>query len=76
MPRGRSKKKINVMLGELVKPLVTKSCDAGTAIEEFLSDNDVRWSSAVRVNGETVTKSYKLKNDDVITTIGSVSGGR
>ena len=72
----RKVKRIKVLLGELVKPLVTKECDAGTPLSKFLEDNNVAWTSAVRVNGETEAKSYKLKMDDVITTIGSVSGGR
>lgn len=63
------------MLGELVKPLVIKTCDAGITLEKFLEDNDINYSSSMRVNGETAKKGYKLKNDDVITTIGSVSGG-
>jgi len=73
---GRKRKQITVLVGELVKPLVTKRCDAGTTLIVFLEDNGIAWSSAVRVNGETEPKSYKLKQDDVITTIGSVSGGR
>lgn len=72
----RKKRKIKVMLGELVKPLVTKECDAGTTLIKFLEDNNINWGSAVRVNGETKSKNYKLNQDDVITTIGSVSGGR
>ena len=64
------------MLGELVKPLVIKKCNAGTTLGAFLKDNKISFSAAVRVNGEQEKESYKLRNDDVITTIGSVSGGR
>lgn len=71
----RAKKQITVLIGELVKPLVIKKCDAGTTLIKFLGDNNIAWGSAVRVNSETEKQSYKLKNNDVITTIGSVSGG-
>jgi len=70
-----AKRQITVMVGELVKPLVVKKCDMGTTLVKFLEDNGMAWSAAVRVNGETENQSYKLKNKDVITTIGSVSGG-
>ena len=69
-------RKIKVLLGELVKPLVTKECIAGTTVAKFLEDNSIAWSAAIRVNGESVAKSYKLKAGNVITTIGSVSGGK
>ena len=72
---ARTKKQITVLLGSLVKPLVTKKCNVGTTLSKFLKDNDIQWGSAVRVNGETENKTYKLRNKDVITTIGTVSGG-
>lgn len=74
--KKRTPKMIKVLLGELVKPLVTKECAAGTTLEVFLKDNNVVWGANVRVNAETVKPSYKLQTGDVITTIGSVSGGR
>lgn len=70
-----SKAQITVMIGELVKPLIAKKCDAGTTLVDFLKDNGIKFSSNVRVGGETALRSYTLKNGDVITTIGSVSGG-
>jgi hypothetical protein len=77
-PKKAAKKKviIKVLLGELVKPLVIKECEKGTTLIKFLEDNGIAWSSAIRVGGETQEKSYKLRSRDVITTIGSVSGGR
>jgi len=78
MPARKVKKvkRIKVLVGELVKPLVTRECDAGTPLIKFLEDNGIQWGSSVRVNAEAESKEYKLKDGDVITTIGSVSGGR
>lgn len=71
----RAKKQITVQLGALVKPLEARKCDVGTTIEKFLNDNGLKMGSNVLVNGDTVKASYKLKNGDIITTMGSVSGG-
>lgn len=73
MPR---KARISVQVGELVKPLVVHKCDKGTTIESFLNTVGITWGSNVRVNGDTVKKSYKLGDGDIITTIGHVSGGK
>ena len=63
------------MIAELVKPLVTKKCNIGTTLIKFLTDNNIAWSNNVRVNGDIKTEKYKLRNNDVITTIGAISGG-
>lgn len=73
--RKSASKTIKVMIGELVKPLVIKECAAGMLLGAFLQDNGITMDNNVRVNGDTKTASYKLHNNDVITIIGSVSGG-
>ncbi len=71
----RAKRQITVHMGELVKPLVAYKCDVGTTISKFLEDNSLSYSTKVRINAEPTKASYKLKKGDIITTIGSVSGG-
>ena len=71
----RAKKQITVQLGALVKPLEARKCDVGITIEKFLQDNGMKMGSNVLVNGDSVKGSYKLKNGDIVTTMGSVSGG-
>jgi sulfur carrier protein ThiS len=73
--KPRVKRQITVQLGALVKPLEARKCDAGTSIEKFLADNGMKMGSNVLVNGDAVKASYKLKNGDIVTTMGSVSGG-
>ena len=66
---------ITVRLAELTKPLVVSKIKAGTTLEEFLEKHDLEYSSSVRVNAETASKGTKLRNGDIITVIGAVSGG-
>ena len=77
MPRAKSKKRkiIIVKIAELAKQLEIKKIPLGTTLAELLKDHGVSYSKAVRVNGESATETAKLKNGDIITIVGEVSGG-
>ena len=66
---------ITVMLGELTKKLSTSKIKKGTTLGAFLEDNGTTHSSAVRVNAKAQKKSYVLKQGDIVTIVGEVSGG-
>lgn len=69
------KKVINVLIGELTKPLKPKKVQVGTELRAFLEDNGFKYSAQVRVNGDAQKAGYKLKADDIVTVIGEVNGG-
>ena len=77
MPRAKSKKRkiIIVKIAELAKQLEIKKIPLGTTLAELLEDHGVSYSKAVRVNGEAANQTAKLKNGDIITIVGEVSGG-
>ena len=67
--------KIVVRVAELTKPLTVSTISAGTSLSDFLEKKEVEYDSSIRVNGAVVAKSYKLRNNDIITIVGEVSGG-
>lgn len=69
------KKIISVKIAELTKQLTIKKIPDGTVLSELLEEHGAEYSSAVRVNGESVKASAKLHNGDIITIVGEVSGG-
>lgn len=66
---------ITVRLAELTKPITVARIKAGTTLEQFLEAHSLAYSSAVRIGGETVRRDTRLKNGDIITVIGAISGG-
>ena len=72
MPRDQ---KITVSLGQLTKPLQVKKIDSGTTLGDFLGKEEISFNSRVRVNAEAEKESYRLREDDIITVVGEVSGG-
>lgn len=68
--------KIQVKLGSLTEQFRAHTVDAGTTIGDFLLKAEKEWSASVRVNAETVNKSYELQPGDIITIVNSVTGGR
>lgn len=68
-------KSVTIRLAELTKPLTVKKVKEGTTLSDFLEDNGLEYSSSVRVNAEATKKGYALKNGDIITVVGAVSGG-
>lgn len=68
-------KAVKIQLAELTKPLRAISVKQGTTLGEFLKAKNRKYSSAVRVNGETENSSYELDNGDIVTVVGEVNGG-
>jgi len=69
------KKSISVKIAELAKQIEVKKIPAGTTLAQLLETHGATFSSAVRLNGNTANKGTKLKNGDIITIVGEVSGG-
>ena len=69
-------KLIKVVLAELAAPLVVRNIRAGRTVTEFLTSQEINFSSSVKVNGVSVKAEYVLKNGDIITTAVNVEGGR
>ena len=69
------KKKITVRLAELTKPMTVKKVDVGTKISDFLSSIGQSHTASIRVNAKAAGKRYVLKDGDIITIVGAVSGG-
>ena len=68
--------KIKVMLGNLAEPLKVSSVNSGTKLGDFLEKKGVEFNSSIRVNGKVARKGQTLRNNDIITTIDDVSGGK
>ncbi len=66
---------IKVKIGELARPLRVKSCKNGTTLTAFLAAAGMGLEDNILVNAERKTGSYRLRNGDLITTMGHVSGG-
>jgi sulfur carrier protein ThiS len=66
---------IVIKVAELTKPLSTSRVKAGTTLAGFLEHRKMEYDSSIRVNGVVVAKSYKLRNGDILTIVGEVSGG-
>lgn len=71
-----AKKKVRVGIAELTKPISFSTVEKGTTLEEYLEGMGRSFSADVLVNAEKVKKSYVLQEEDVVSVIGSVSGGR
>lgn len=71
-----SNNSITVRYGALSEPLVVKRIAQGTTITQFCEKNGITYDSALRVNGATVNREQLLRENDVITAISRVSGGR
>jgi len=67
---------IVIKVAELTKPLSTSRVKAGTSLADFLKNKEIEFDSSIRINGKVEAKSYKLRNGDIITIVGEVSGGR
>jgi sulfur carrier protein ThiS len=66
--------KITVRLAQ-VQDLQTIHISAKT-LGELLKSKEIEYNSSVRVNGEVKSKEYRLRNNDIITIVDAVSGGR
>jgi len=64
-----------VNLAQLAKPLKVDKVKLGTTLGEYLEEQGIAYDSKIRVNAEEVKENYKLKEDDIITVVGEVSGG-
>lgn len=67
---------ITIKIAQLAKQVATARVSAGSSLEDFFKKRKLQVTSAVRVNGNVVPKTYRLRNGDIITIIGKVSGGR
>ncbi len=66
---------ISVKVAELTKPLTASRIKKGTLLSAFLEKKGIDYSSSIRVNAEVQKQDYRLKNGDIITVVGEVSGG-
>ena len=66
---------IKVSVARLAHPLEVREIKAGTTLGVFLSDINIAYTASIRVNAKVEKESHKLKNGDIISIIGSVSGG-
>ena len=46
-----------------------------TTLGELLKENQMAYTSDIRVNGEIREENYILKSNDIVSNIGRVSGG-
>lgn len=67
--------KIAVKFGSLTESPVTHEISYGTSLGQFLRENSINYSSAIRVNNEPAHLETILQHGDIITEINSVSGG-
>lgn len=68
--------RISVRFGQLVSPIKTVNVNAGTTLADFCTKVSVEYGASIRVNGVAKPKTYRLHKNDLITSIGEVSGGR
>ena len=68
-------KGITVRLGKLTEQMVSIKLSKPISLEELLKKKELEYNATIRVNGKVVSKSYKLKANDIITIIPTVEGG-
>lgn len=68
-----SKPRITVKIAQL-QDLQTVRISTKT-LGDFLKGREIEYNSDVRVNGEVKPATYSLRNGDIITVVGEVSGG-
>jgi hypothetical protein len=68
--------RVPVQFGRLTEALQTCSVPTGTTVKLFCDKKKIKYGSSIRVNGETVQPTYTLQENDIITDIDNVSGGR
>jgi sulfur carrier protein ThiS len=66
--------KITVRLAQ-VQDLQTIHISA-KSLGDLLKAKNIEYNSSVRVNGEVKPAEYRLRNNDIITVVDAVSGGR
>jgi|WetSurSiteA1Bulk_404760.scaffolds.fasta_scaffold57077_2 hypothetical protein len=67
---------IAVRFGRLTEQLQVLKVNAGTSLVKFLGSKSIEFGPSIRVNGEEVSNDYVLHENDIITDIDNVSGGR
>ena len=67
---------IAVRFGRLTEQLQILKVNAGTSLTKFLKEKDIEFGPSIRVNGDEVSSDYILHENDIITDIDNVSGGR
>lgn len=67
--------KVKVLFGQLTKQLVAKNVDEGSTLGDFLSANEMKSDSSIRVNGLVKALKYVLEEGDIITSIEDIDGG-
>lgn len=67
--------KVKVLFGQLTKQLVAKNVDEGSSLGDFLSANEMKSDSSIRVNGQVKALKYVLQEGDIITSIEDIDGG-
>jgi sulfur carrier protein ThiS len=71
-----AKGKIKIHFGRLVDQIRVSNVSEGTTLSDFLTKREIKYGSAIRVNGKVIKKDYVLRNDDIITEIDNVDGGK
>lgn len=68
--------RIGVKFGRLTEKPVCHVHDKGITLGKFLAAHNIRFSDAIRVNNKRVNLEHVLQNQDLVTQIDEISGGR